>query len=111
MDKYTHGTIRNTFSKLRKRGLIKLYCRSSAAFYVLSSGKPKRPPEKVTLYQMVGKGGVRGVKIDFGVFLDGLDWEDVCRVHDVTLCFGVGGLYGLCLRGSIGRLIPESMDV
>jgi hypothetical protein len=50
-NKYTHGTMRNVFSSLRKKGLIRLYCRSSDAFYVLLSGKPKWHRGKVTLYR------------------------------------------------------------
>lgn len=109
-DKYTHGTIRNAFSSLRKRGLIRLYCRSGAAFYVHASGKPKIPPEKVTVTHMVGRGGVRGVQVDFGAFLDSLDWEDVCRVHDVCLVFLVDGLYEL-FRHGVGCLVKGSGDV
>lgn len=111
MDKYTHGTIRNAFSSLQKESLIRLYCRSGAAFYVHASGKPERPLGKVTLHRRVGKGGVRGVKIDFGSFLDSLVWEDVCRVHDVCLIFSVDGLYELFIRYGVGRLISGSGDI
>jgi hypothetical protein len=109
--RYTHGTIRNAFSSLQKKGLIRLYCRSGPAFYMLSSGKPKIPPEKMTLDHRVGRGGVRGVKIDFGSFLDSLDWEDACRVHDVCLVFPVDGLYDLFLKNDVGCLIRVSKDI
>lgn len=110
-DKYAHGTIRNAFSSLRKKGLIRLYCRSGAAFYVLSSGNPKIPPEKMTVTHRVGRGGVREVQIDLGAFLDSLNWGDVCRVHDVTLVFPVGLLYGLFLAHGVGRLIEGCGDI
>lgn len=110
-DKYAHGTIRNTFSSLRNKGLIRLYCRSCVAFYVLSSGKPKETPEKMTLHHRVGRGGVRGVKIDFGSFLDSLGWEDVCRVHDVCLVFVVDGLYELFFRYGVGHVVKGSRDI
>jgi hypothetical protein len=87
-DIYKHGTIRNAFSKLKKRRAIRLFCRSGPAFYVLSSSNL----EKVTRFRMVGRDSVR---IDFGAFLDSLDFEDVRRVHDVKFCFSVDGLYGL----------------
>jgi len=110
-DKYAHGTIRNAFSSLQKKGLIQLYCRSGLAFYVLSSGKPKIPPEKMTLDHRVGRGGVRVVKVDFGAFLDSLDWEDVCRVHDVCLVFSVDELYELFLENGVRCLVEWSKDI
>jgi len=110
-DKYAHGTIRNTFSSLQKKGLIRLYCRSGLAFYVLSSRKPKIPPEKMTAHHTVGKGGVRGVRVDLGAFLDSLDLEDVCRVHDVCLVFSVEGLYELWLKNGVRRPVEQSKDI
>ena len=110
-DKYAHGTIRNAFSKLKKTGLIKLYCRSSAAFYVYSSSKLRVSSKPMTVTHMVGRGGVRGVRVDFGAFLDSLDWEDVCKVHDVVFSFFVDGLYGLFLENGVGRLITRSKDI
>jgi len=110
-DKYAHGTIRNAFYSLKKKGLIRLYCRSVLAFYVLSSGKPKIPPEKMTVHHTVGRGGVRGVRVDFGAFLDSLVLEDVCRVHDVCLVFVVDGSYELFLRYGVGRVVKGSRDI
>ncbi|MEM3616459.1 MAG: hypothetical protein QXM65_07830 [Candidatus Bathyarchaeia archaeon] len=112
-DKYAHGTIRNTFSSLRRKGLIRLYCRSGTAFYMLSSGKPKMPLEKMTVAHRVGRGagGVREVRIDLGSFLESLDWEEVCRVHDITLVFPADLLYRLFSSNGVGRLIEGSSDI
>ena len=110
-DRYAHGTIRNVFSKLKKKGLLKLYCRSGPAFYVCSSSKLKVSSKPMTVDHIVGGGGVRGVRIDFGAFLDSLGWEDVCRVHDVVLCFSVDGLYDLLLKNDIGHSTGISKDI
>jgi len=110
-DKYAHGTIRNAFSKLKKKGLIKLYCRSGPAFYVHSSSKLKVSSKPMTVNHMVGRGGVREVRIDFGAFLDSLDWEDVCRVHDVVLNFFEDELYELFLENGVGHLVRRSQDI
>ena len=110
-EKYAHGTIRNAFSKLKKLGLIKPYFRSSTAFYVKSSSKLKAPSEPVTVTHTVGRGNVRRVRFDFGAFLDSLDWEDLCRVHNVVFSFSVDGLYNCSLQDNLGRLIEVSKDV
>jgi hypothetical protein len=109
--KYAHGTIRNALSKLKKDGLVKLYCRSSVAFYVSSSSKLKMSSKPMTVNHMVGRGGVRGVCIDLGAFLDSLDWEDICRVHDVVLGFSIDGVYDLFLENHVGQLIRVSKDI
>jgi hypothetical protein len=106
--KYAHGTIRNAFSSLQRKRLIRLYCRSGVAFYVLSSGKPKTPSEKVTTGR---KGGVRELRVDFEAFLDSLEWEDLCRVHDVDLGSRIGGVYELFLKNGIGQLVERSLDI
>jgi len=111
MAKYAHGTIRNAFSELKKRGLIKLYCRSGAAFYVYSSSKLEVSSKPMTLTHMVDRDGVRGIRVDLGAFLDSLKWEDVCRVHDVVLWFSVDGPYDLFLKNGIGRLTRISKDI
>jgi len=111
IEKYAHGTIRNAFSKLRKYGLIKQYSRSSATFYVHSSSKSKEPSKPVTVTHMVGRRGVRRVRIDLGAFLDSLDWEDACRVHNVVFVFSVDGLYDLFLKNDVGRLLKVSKDI
>jgi hypothetical protein len=110
-DKYAHGTIRNAFSRLKNKGLIRLYCLSGAAFYMLSSGKPKETPEKMTLHHTVGRGGVREIRFDLGAFLDSLDLEDVCRVHNVTLSFNVGGLYELYSENRVRCPAKQSKDI
>jgi hypothetical protein len=111
-EKYAHGTIRNTLSSLRKKGLIRLYCRSGPAFYVPSFGKPKRPLAKMTLHRTVGEGGgVSEIRFDLGAFLDSLEWEELCRVHDVNLGFRVDRVYELFLNNGVGRLVERSLDL
>jgi len=110
-DKYAHGTIRNVFSRLKKRGLIRPYCRSSAAFYVHSSAKPKPPSKPMTVTHTVGKCDVRRVQIDLGALLDSLDWEDVCRVHNIVLSFSVSELYDYCLKEHRDRLNKNAGDI
>lgn len=109
--KFAHGTIRNAFSKLRKLGLIKLYCRSSAAFYILSSSKQKEPIKPITLTHRGDKNGVRRVRVSLGALLDSLDWEDVCRVHNVVLSFSVGKLYDLLLKDGVVKPLNRSKDI
>lgn len=109
--KYAHGSIRNAFLSLKKRKLIALYCRSGPAFYMLVSSKLKVPPSKMTVHRRGGRYGVGVVRIDFGAFLDSLEWEDVCRVHDVTLVFPAGVLYRLFLAHDVGRLLEVSGDI
>ena len=54
---------------------------------------------------------MRHVCFDFGAFLDSLDWEDLCKVHDVELGFCVNGLYKLFLNNGVGRSIRQSGDL
>jgi hypothetical protein len=109
-DAYAHGTIRNAFSKLKDRGLIRLYCRSFVAFYVHASSRLKSAKVMTALHK-VGGGGVRGVSIDFRAFLESLELEDVCRVHNVVLCFCVDGLYNLVYSEHSDRRVERSGDI
>jgi hypothetical protein len=97
-DKYTHGTIRNAFLRLKNLRLIRLYCRSFSAFYVLSSSKIKHFSKPMTVTHTGGRHGVKRIKFDLDSLLDSLDWEDVCRVHNVVFRFYVDGLYDYCLK-------------
>jgi len=95
-DYYRHGTIRNAFSKLKKRGLIKLYCRSSCSFYLPASSKIQNTRKPVTITHMGGKRGkhdFKNIKLDLSSLLDSLEWEEVCRVHNINLNFSAKGLY------------------
>jgi hypothetical protein len=58
----------------------------------------------------VGKCGTRTVQFDFYAFLDSLEWEEVCKVHDVVLDFQVPGLYDRSLKGSNNSMIQNSED-
>lgn len=57
------------------------------------------------------RGGVRELRVDFEAFLDSLEWEDLCRVHDVNLGFRVNGLYELFRDNDVGRLVRRSFDL
>ena len=110
-EKYSHGTIRNIFSKLHRNHLIRLYCRSPQAFYLLASSTMNEPSKPVTVNHKVGRGNVKCLQFDFGAFLDSLDLEEVCRVHDVVLSFQSDRLYDLLIGDSAYRLLSMSMDV
>lgn len=110
-DRYRHGSIRNAFSRLKKKGLIRLWTRSSIAFYVLPGQVKGYPRRKVTIHHTVGRVGVGEVRVDFGAFLESLEWEEVCRVHDVCLVFSVDGLYELFFKHGVGRLMKVSGDI
>lgn len=97
-NKYCHGTIRNAFSKLRKLGLIRLYCRSFCTFYVHSDSKLNSRNKPMTITHTVGKHNSRKVMFNLESLLDSLDWEDVCRVHNVDLNFTADGLYNYYLN-------------
>jgi hypothetical protein len=110
-DRYAHGTIRNAFLRLKKKGLVKLHCRSGPAFYILTSRKSRKTSPKMTVLHTVGKDGVREFRLDFGDILDRLDLEDVGRVHDVCLVFSVKGLYELWAKNGVSRPVEQSKDI
>lgn len=110
-DMYRHGTIRNAFSKLKNLGLIKFYFRSSCAFYVHSSSKLNHSRKPMTITHTGGKHDLKQIKIDLGSLLDSLDWEDVCRVHNVVLNFSVDGLYDFHLKETRFPVNKVSKDI
>ena len=111
LDKYAHGTIRNAFLKLKKLRLIRPYCRSSAAFYTLSASKLKASSKPVTVTHTVGKSNVGRVQITLEALLDSLDWEDLCRVHNIVLSFSADGLYDYYLKEHTPHLNKVSKDI
>ncbi len=106
----TEGTARNINWRLKKLGIIELYCRSLFAFYKLKSVDISKIKKPMTLSRMGGN-GLRRVKIDFLSLLDSMVAEELCRVHDVRLTFVAERLYGLLV--STGSYKPEvgSKDV
>ena len=110
-DKYSHGTIRNAFSRLSNIGLIKFYFRSSCSFYVHSSSKLNHSRKPMTITHMGSKHDLKNIKIDLGSLLDSLEWEDVCRVHNVVLNFSVDGLYDFYLKERIFSVNEVSKDI
>ncbi|MCJ7634215.1 hypothetical protein MUP77_17730, partial [Candidatus Bathyarchaeota archaeon] len=56
--KYAHGTIRNAFSRLKKKAIIRLYCRSGPAFYVCSCSGLTISSKLITVNRMGGGGRV-----------------------------------------------------
>ena len=111
LDKYAHGTIRNAFLRLKNLRLIRLYCRSFTAFYVLASSKVKSSSNPVTLTHTGGRHDAKRIKIDLDALLDSLDWEDVCRVHNVVLNFSVDGLYDYYLKETKYPVNTVSKDI
>ena len=110
-DRYSHGTIRNAFSRLKKLGLIKFYFRSSCSFYVHSSSKLNHSRKPMTITHTGGIHDLKKIKIDLGSLLDSLDWEDVCRVHNVVLNFSVDGLYDFHLKETRLPVNKVSKDI
>jgi hypothetical protein len=109
--KYAHGTINNALSKLANLNLIELWCRSSDAYYRYRSPNRKQTSKPMTVTHTVGRSGVRMVQFDFYAFLDSLEFEDVCRVHDITFDFSISGLYNLALSSGRYSIIAESKDI
>jgi hypothetical protein len=109
--KYSHGTIRNAFSGLKKLGLIKFYFRSSCTFYVLSSSKIINLRKPMTTTHTGGKHDLNKITVDFGSLLDSLEWEDVCRVHNVNFSFKVDGLYEFYLKEKNFSINKRSKDI
>lgn len=111
IEKYAHGTIRNAFSRLQRLGLVRTYCRSFAAFYVHLFSKLKAPHKPMTITHTVGNTGIRRIQIDLRALLDSLDWEDVCRVHDVVLSFSAHGIYDYYSKENPDKPNKVSMDI
>jgi hypothetical protein len=110
-DRYRHGTIRNAFSRLRKLGLIKSYFRSSCSFYVHASSKLNHARKPMTVTHTEGEGDSKNIRIDLVSILDSLDWEDVCRVHNVVLNFSADGLYDFYLNNKGFPFNDVSKDI
>jgi hypothetical protein len=91
------GTARNINWKLKKLGIIELYCRSFNAFYKLKSIDQSKIKKPMTLYRM-GVNGPKQVKVDLLSLLESLPTEELCKVHDVRLTLTADGLYNLLLR-------------
>jgi len=111
VEKYAHGTIRNAFARLRKLRLIRIYCRSTAAFYVHSSSKVKASYRPMTVTHTVRRTATRRIQIDLGALLDSIDWEDVCRVHNIVLSFSAHGLYDYYSKANPDKPNKVSKDI
>jgi hypothetical protein len=111
IDRYAAGTIRNAFSKLSKLKLIKLYCRSGYAFYVYSGTALKKNKRLMTVSHTVGKYKTRIVTFDFFEFLDSIDIEDVCKVHNVTLIFQMRGMSSNFLANHKKKVIQDTKEI
>lgn len=110
-DRLSHGTIRNAFSGLKKKGLIKLYCRSSIAFYVLASSNVNASSIPVTVTHTVDRKGVREIRFDFYAFLDSIEFEELSRVHDIAFDLTALGLYDRILQSGGFPVVAESRDI
>jgi len=110
-DKYSHGTIRNAFYRLKKSGLIKFYFRSSCSFYIYKTSKLNHSHKPMTIAHMGGTHDLKKIKINLASLLDSLDWEDICRVHNVVLNFSVNGLYDFYLKETNSSVNEVSKDI
>ncbi len=111
MDKYSHGSIRNAFSSLRKLGLIKFDFRSSCSFYINSSSKLSNSHKIMTITHMGGKNDLKEISIDLESLLDSLEWEDVCRIHNLNLNFVIDGLYDFYVKQTRLSVNEHSKDI
>jgi hypothetical protein len=109
--KYRHGTIRNALLKLKRLNLIELWCRSSDAYYRFCSPNRKKPCKPMTVTHRVDRNGLRKVRFDFYAFIDSLEFEEVCRVHDVTFDLSIPKLYNMALSCGGYSIIPKSKDI
>jgi hypothetical protein len=103
------GTARNVNWKLKKLGIIELYCKSLYAFYKLKSIDRSKVKKPMTLSRM-GVNGTRRVQIDLPSLLSSLSMEELCRVHDVRLTFIADGLYKAFWEMGY-KLDPASKDI
>jgi hypothetical protein len=106
----SEGVARNINCRLKKHGIIELYCRSIYAFYKLKSVDRSKIKKPVTLYRM-GGGGLSRVKIDLPALLDSIAAEELCRVHDVRLTFTADPLYSLLLNAGGYKPQAGSKDI
>lgn len=110
--KYAHGTIRNAFSTLARKKLLHLEVRSCDAYYILHSQNKKNPHGAMTVTHMGGKYNLKQLRIDdYEKYLDSLGWEEVWKVHDVTLCFRLEGFYEKVVSERKYVVNPYSKDI
>ena len=87
--RYTHGTIRNNFSTLKKQNSIEFVCQSPEAFYTLkgvNQGKSITPNH--------GEAYLHQKQKTFLTFLNQLPM-DKPAIHDIRLRFSVRGLWDI----------------
>lgn len=65
----------------------------------------------MTITHTGGKHDLKQIKIDLEPLLDSLDWEDVCKIHNVVLKFNVNGLYDFYLKQKQFTVNKVSKDI
>lgn len=98
---YTHGTVRNVFSRLKKEGLIELAYRSPQAFYTLTGVK----------FEKGMTPNYRGVLVrhqqDQLLKIFRVNKLDKPAIHDIRLIFNVKGLRNILLSNYNKSLIDK----
>ncbi len=107
---HSKGTARNIIWKLKKHGLIELFCKSRYSFHKLKSVEHSKIKKPMTISRM-GVNGLRRVQIDFTSLLNSLSFEELCKIHDVRLVFTVNGLYEILSKAGYCKKDLFSKDI
>lgn len=92
--RYTYGTLRNNVSRLREDGEVLKFPKENPARFILLGWKDRSEYERWFQDDKTPMGGrvkvyKRGseLRVDFVSFIESLDWEELCYVHDVRVEF------------------------
>ncbi len=108
--KYNNNTIRNAFSHLVKMKLLDRCCRSSNAYYILHNTYPSGAGRKVTITHMGGRHNLKRMQTSYLSYIESFGWEEIWKVHDVSICFKVDQLYEKLLAKGL-PIINQSKDI
>ena len=95
--RFAYGTLRNNICRLREEGNVLKFPKENPTRFILTDWKDR--PEYKRWFQndkppmggrvKVCKGELR---VDFASFVEGLDWGELCYVHDVRVEFDCVGV-------------------
>ena len=105
-----NNTIRNAFSHLTKMKLLNRCCRSSNAYYILHTTNQSHGREEMTITHMEGRYGQKQMQVSYLSYIESFGWEEIWRVHDVSLCLEAKGLYEKMLAKKV-PVIEQSGDI
>jgi len=93
-ERHTYGTLRNNVSRLRKNREVLKFPKENPARFILPSWKDRPEYRRWFQNDKIPMGGrvkvyKRGseLRVDFVSFVESLDWEELCYVHDVRVEF------------------------